>query len=111
MANTNTIHIEIELNENKIPRRIRWQGADGKTQDAKAMLLSFFDRASRDTMKLDLWTEDMQVGEMDQFIYFTLRALADTYINATGNKNLAEQMQQFAHHFAMSTQLIDPSEN
>ncbi len=104
----NTIKIEIELNENKIPKNIKWLGSDGKEQDAKGMLLSFLDRNSKDTMKLDLWTEDLQVGEMDQLIYFTLRSLADTYISATGNKELAEQMQQFAQHFGLATEILNP---
>jgi len=39
-------------------------------------------------------------------MYYTLRSLADTYINATGNKELAEQMQQFAHHFGLTTGLF-----
>jgi len=103
---TNTINIEIELNENKIPKEIKWIGSDGKEQVAKGMLLSFLDRNSKDTMKLDLWTEDLQIGEMDQLMYYTLRSLADTYINATGNKDLAEQMQQFAHHFGLATELF-----
>lgn len=102
----NTIKIEIELNENKIPKEITWIGSDGKEQVAKGMLLSFLDRTTKDTMKLDLWTEDLQVGEMDQLMYYTLRSLADTYINATGNKDLAEQMQQFAHHFGLATELF-----
>ncbi|HHB79214.1 MAG TPA: gliding motility protein GldC [Saprospiraceae bacterium] len=102
----NTITIEIELNENKIPKEITWIGSDGKEQVAKGMLLSFLDRTTKDTMKLDLWTEDLQIGEMDQLMYYTLRSLADTYINATGNKDLAEQMQQFAHHFGLATELF-----
>ena len=103
---TNTINIEIELNENKIPKEIKWIGSDGVEQIAKGMLLSFLDRDTKDTMKLDLWTEDLQVGEMDQLMYYSLRSMADTYINATGNKELAEQMQQFAHHFGLATGLL-----
>lgn len=106
---TNKIIIEIELNDNKIPKDINWIGSDGKEQTAKAMLLSFMDRTTKDTMKLDLWTEDLQVGEMDQLMYYTLRSLADTYINATGNKELAEQMQQFAHHFGLATEILSPN--
>ncbi len=105
----NKINIEIELNDKKIPKEITWVGSDGQAQTAKGMLLSFLDRETKDTMKLDLWTEDLQVGEMDQLMYYTLRSLADTYINATGNKELAEQMQQFAHHFGIATGLLSES--
>ena len=77
-------------------------------QNAKAMLLSFLDRDSRDTLKIDLWTKDMEVAEMDRMMFYTLRALADTYYKASNNRELAEQMQQFAHYFGEKTEQLKP---
>jgi gliding motility-associated protein GldC len=104
------IEIEVGLNKENLPVEIKWKSSDAPPsvpmQDAKAMLISFFDRPSRDTLKMDLWTVDMQVEEMDRLVYFTMRSLADAYFRATNNKELAEQMQQFAQYFAEKTEIV-----
>lgn len=57
-------------------------------------------------MKLDLWTKDMQVDEMDRFIFQTIRAMADTYFKATQNNKLAADMQRFVQYFGEQTEII-----
>jgi hypothetical protein len=59
-------------------------------------------------MKIDLWTTEMQVIEMDRFFFQTLRAMADTYFKATQNAELATAMQQFVQYFGEKTQIIPP---
>ena len=105
-----TIKLEVSLNEKSIPSKIRWLASDQNDQwhECKAFLLSLFELESRDTLKIDLWTEEMQVVEMDRFVYHTLRALADTYVRATSNTNLANEMQKFAQFFAEQTKIISP---
>jgi gliding motility-associated protein GldC len=107
------IEIEIGLNKDNLPVEMHWKTSDAPPsvpmQDAKAMLLSFLDRPTRDTLKMDLWTVDMQVDEMDRMMYYTLRSLADAYFRATNNKELAEQMQQFARYFAEKTEIYPSS--
>jgi gliding motility-associated protein GldC len=104
------ISIEVKLNEEKVPTSIRWVATDqpeaGTTQSAKAMLLAFFDKDTKDTLKIDLWTREMQVVEMDRFFYQTLRGLADTYFKATGNKELAGEMQRFVRYFGEETEIV-----
>lgn len=104
------INIEVGLDEKNMPRKIHWQSSDNpngtSVQECKAMLLSLFDKDHMDTLKIDLWTKDMQIMEMDRFFYQTLRAMADTYFKATQNKELAGQMQQFAQYFAEQTEII-----
>ncbi|MEZ4986256.1 MAG: gliding motility protein GldC [Saprospiraceae bacterium] len=108
---TSDINIKIGLNEEKLPVRIDWDAADNPAgpQVAKAMLLSLFDEASKDTLKIDLWTTEMQVMEMDRFVFQTLRGLADTYFRATSNAELATEMNKFVHYFGEKTGII-PSE-
>lgn len=106
---SSSIHIDITLDKDKIPESIAWATAelqDEKAQEAKAMLLAFFDKDSKDTLKIDLWTKEMQVHEMDRFFYQTLRSLADTYKRATSNVKLADQMQQFARFFGEETEIL-----
>ncbi len=110
---TSEIRIEVGLNPENVPSRIRWQAQDNpETQtpmECKAFLLSIFDKESRETLKIDLWTQDMQIVEMDRFIFHTLQALGDTYFKATQNRELAERMQQFAQHFGEETEIIPKS--
>ncbi len=107
---TSEIRIEVGLDAENVPSRIQWQAQDNPdTQtpvECKAFLLSLFDKESRETLKIDLWTQEMQVIEMDRFIFHTLRALADTYYKATQNRELANEMQQFAQHFGEQTEII-----
>ncbi|MBK8503965.1 MAG: gliding motility protein GldC [Saprospiraceae bacterium] len=102
------IKVEVTLDDHRVPQRINWSAADQNQidQEAKAMLLSFFDAKKRETLKIDLWTKDMQVSEMDRFFYETLRSMADTYFRATSNQKLAREMQQFIQYFGEETELL-----
>lgn len=110
IAKSSEIKISIHLNDKNVPAGIDWQADDspnaGQPLAAKAMLLSFFDRESKDTLKIDLWTQDMQVGEMDRFFFQTLRAMADTYFKATQNRELAVDMQRFVSYFGEKTGVL-----
>ena len=103
-----TITVEIGLDEEKMPVEIKWKASDNKgpSEACKGMLLSLFNERTKETMKIDLWTNDMQVVEMDRFVYQSLRSMADTYFRATGNKELANQMQQFTFYFGQATGAI-----
>lgn len=107
---TSNIEIKVGLDEKNIPVKITWQAEDHPEsqtpQECKAMLLSFFDKNTKDTLKIDLWTTDMQVVEMDRFVFQTLRALADTYYRATQNKKMAADMQRFVQYFGEETEII-----
>ncbi|MBK8702982.1 MAG: gliding motility protein GldC [Saprospiraceae bacterium] len=110
IAKTSTLTVKVGLDPAGIPIAIEWESEDalGKKEpvDCKAMLLSFFNAQTKETMKLDLWTKDMQVDEMDRFIFQTLRAMADTYFKATQNNKLAADMQRFVQYFGEQTEII-----
>ncbi len=111
MANKQSeIRITVGLDEQAVPETIHWQASDHPQGQgpmaAKALLLSIFDEEHRDTLKFDIWTKEMQVQEMDRMVYYTLRSLADTYLRATSNKELAGQMQQFASYFGQQTEIL-----
>lgn len=110
MANTTKINIKVELDETKTPSHIEWSTDSNEEEIArssKAMLLSFFDRESLETYKIDLWTKDLQLAEMDRLMFNTLKALADTYFNATKNEDLSNQFRSFVHHFGKNTGIIN----
>ena len=107
---TSTITIQVGLDENKHPESIVWSSDDNpqgeESHTAKAMLVSFFDKEYKDTYKIDLWTTEMQITEMDRFMFQSLRAMAETYFKATGNQQLANDMRRFVQYFGESTEII-----
>lgn len=106
------IKVEVTLDEHRVPEEITWSAPDQNqlNEQAKAMLLAFFDRKNKETLKIDLWTKDMQVIEMDRFFYQTLRSMVDTYFKATSNQKLAREMQQFVQYFGEETQILPKKE-
>lgn len=96
------ISIEIELDENKVPRQIQWTASDSTAdmmQPAKSMMVAFWDGADKTALRIDLWTKEMMVDEMTDFYYQTFMGMADTYMRATQNQELVEDMKTFAKDF------------
>lgn len=110
MSKKSEIKINIKLDDQNVPESIHWMSTDNpegtEAKECKGMLLSLFDKDTMDTLKIDLWTKEMQVVEMDRFFYQNLRAMADTYFRATQNKEMAGQLQQFANYFGEKTEVI-----
>jgi gliding motility-associated protein GldC len=97
-----SISIEIELDENKVPQQIQWIASDSTAdmmQTAKSMMVAFWDGADKSALRIDLWTKDMMVDEMADFYYQTMMGMADTYLRATQQKELVDEMKQFAKDF------------
>ena len=107
------ININVQLDADNIPEKMTWTATDsqvGEPQEIKAILLALFDKDHLETLKVDLWTKEMQVVEMDRFFFNTLKSMADTYMRATGNSKLAGAMQQFAAYFGKETEILQDGE-
>lgn len=98
------------MDDKNVPEKITWESNDDPSQSgiksAKGMLLSFFDEKDLDTMKIDLWTKEMKVDEMNLFMFQTLASLSDTFFNSTKNTELANEMRSFVHHFGIQTKVL-----
>jgi gliding motility-associated protein GldC len=96
------ISIDITLDENKVPQEISWQASDSTAdmaQKAKSMMIAFWDGADKSALRIDLWTKDMMVDEMADFYYQNMMGMADTYLRATQQKELVDDMKNFAKAF------------
>ena len=97
-----TISINIDLDENKVPQQISWE-ASASTADmaqlAKSMMVAFWDGADKSALRIDLWTKDMMVDEMADFYYQNMMGMADTYLRATQQQELVDDMKKFAKEF------------
>ena len=109
IVKSSDITIRVGLNAENVPVKIEWAASDrnnGLPEECKAMAVALFDKEHRDTLRIDLWTKEMQVVEMDRFVYQVLRSLSQTYLRATQNKDLAEDLAKFAHYFGEKTEIV-----
>ena len=100
--NQSTITIDVLLDPNKIPEQISWSATDSNSnmaQKAKAMCIAFWDGSDKTAMRIDLWTKDMMVDEMADFYYQMFSTMADTFGRATQQKELSDDIKNFAKNF------------
>lgn len=95
------IKLGIALDENKIPDQISWvaTGDGSGVNEAKAFLLSIWDKNAANTMKIDLWTKEMSVDEMKKFFFQTFVTMADTLQKSTDEEGMADALRDFADFF------------
>jgi gliding motility-associated protein GldC len=108
MANTTSeIKFVVELDENRIPEKLKWSAQDGDVdnEEAKAMMVSIWDSKALETLRIDLWTKDMPVDEMKQFFHQTLVAMSDTFKRATDDEKMTATMKDFCDYFAEKMEL------
>lgn len=99
---SSTITINVQLDESKVPDQIEWKASSSTAdefQKASAMMVAFWDAADKSALRIDLWTKEMMVDEMADFFYQTISTMADTYLRATQQKELSDDMKKFAKDF------------
>lgn len=102
MLKSSDIHLRVLQDDDGI-EEIRWRADEGPSpaeQAAKAMVLALWDAEARSSLRIDLWAKDMEVEDMNDFLFQTLMSMADTYKNATNNAALASEIKVFAQDFA-----------
>jgi gliding motility-associated protein GldC len=101
-AQTSQIRVDVTTDADGVTA-IRWEADDAPEpgpQRADAMLLALWDPEHRNALRIDLWTRQMTVDDMNDFVYQTLLSLADTYRAATRNDGLMSDIKIFAREFA-----------
>ena len=106
--NISEIKFTIELDENKIPEKLKWNAEDGgiSNEDTKAFFVSVWDSKKKETLKMDLWTKDMPLEEMKQFFHQTLLSMSDTFYTATNDEKMTATMRDFCDYFAEKLELL-----
>ena len=99
---TSDIILKVLLDANKVPESIHWDANDNnvKNKEATAMMLSVWDPAEENTLRVDLWTKAMTVDEMKKFIHQSILLMADTLQRSTGEEKMAETMRDFGEYYA-----------
>lgn len=103
------IKFTVTLDETKQPVAINWQaddsGIDG-IKSCKSLMISLWDDKEKSTLRIDLWTKEMMVNDMQRFFYESLSSMADTYLRATNDENTAAELREFSEKFAKKASLI-----
>ncbi|MEZ4792714.1 MAG: gliding motility protein GldC [Gelidibacter sp.] len=104
---TTTIELKVELDENRVPEKLRWTAEDGgiQNEEAKAMMLSVWDSKAQETLRIDLWTKEMPVDEMKLFFHQTLVEMSNTFQRATQDERMSATMKDFCDYFAEKLEL------
>ena len=104
------ICFDVELDENKIPEKISWSATDGGVlnEESKAVILSVWNHKSQETLKIDLWTKDMPLDQMNVFFHQTLVSMSDTFFRATQNEKMTDSFKQFCDYFAENLKIKLP---
>lgn len=97
------IKFTVTLDEFKQPVSIDWQAEDSGIEGVKAcksLMIALWDEKEKSTLRIDLWTKEMMVNEMQRFFYESLNSMADTYMRATNDDSTAAELREFSLKFA-----------
>ena len=86
----------IELDEKNIPERIFWNATDNPNEgldETKAIAIALWDHFNHSTLKIDLWTKEMPVGDMKRFYIETISGMADALRTATGDEVMVGEIE------------------
>ena len=101
------IKFTVTLDDNNLPEKIDWSATDGdEKSSSKSVMIALWDANENNTLRIDLWTKDMEVDHMKQFYHQCLLSMADTFERATGEAESAKEMRSYAQHFAEKLELI-----
>lgn len=109
-----TITIDVHLNEDKVPQQISWRASDSTAegaQQAKAMMVAFWDGADKSALRVDLWTKEMMVDEMADFYFQAFMGMAESYDRATHDGLLVNDIKTFALSFQQKFKELQLKEN
>jgi len=97
-----TISIDVRMDQKNNPTSIGWTATDSSIKDqqqAKAMMLAFWDENKKSMLNIDLWTREMTVDEMAEFHFQMMNSMADTFSRATAHKEFVGIMKNAAKEF------------
>lgn len=106
---TSEIKFTITVDNKNQPETIHWEAGDSGIEGVKpckSVMISLWDSADNGTLRIELWTKQMMVEEMQRFFYETFLSMADTYERATNDKNISGDIREFASRFGKTTKVL-----
>ncbi|MGQ0792493.1 MAG: gliding motility protein GldC [Deltaproteobacteria bacterium] len=97
------IKFTVELDAAGVPENMFWEASDSDfsgRKPCKSIMISIWDGDEKNALSIDLWTKEMEIGEMNSHFYLTIMKMAETYKKATNKPELAQMIASFADAFA-----------
>ncbi len=101
-SRTAEIKLTIDLDGDQLPTRIVWQASDAQEPgptNCRSAMISMWDSETKTTASIDLWTQEMTVEDMNLHVYQVIHKLADTYLRATRDRQIADVIHEFGDGF------------
>ena len=114
MSRKANINIDVTLDEQNNPIGIEWSATDSPfsgPQKTKAIMLSIWDEEQKQSLGIDLWTNQLFIDEMDRFCYQSLLKVADTYLKATKREDLTNMIKECAENFIQSIKELNEKQS
>ena len=105
MSRTAEIKVTVDLDDDSLPTRIEWQATEARDDGpmpCDSLMLSMWDSERKTSAAIELWTKDTTIDDMNLHFYQMFHKMADTYLRATSNAELAKQIQEFGDGFGES---------
>jgi gliding motility-associated protein GldC len=106
MSRTAEIKLTVELDDDDVPAQIVWEASEARDAGptpCRAMMLSLWDGDRKTIAAIDLWIKDMTIDDMNLYFYQAIHKMADTYLRATKNSDVAKSMHEFAEQLGTDT--------
>jgi gliding motility-associated protein GldC len=100
MSRTAEIRLTVDLDDGNLPVRLSWEASDSPDDGPKpcqAMMLSLWHGDTRTTAAIDLWIMETTIEEMSVYFCQVLHKMADTYLRATRNADVANLIHEFGN--------------
>ena len=106
---TAEIKLTVDLDGDNMPTHIEWEASESKhdgPRSCQSVMLSLWDAQSQTVAAIDLWTTDTTIADMNLHFYKTFHKMADTYLRATKNTEMANLIHEFGDGFGESLGLV-----
>ena len=105
------IKLMVDLDGDRLPTKIEWQASDASGSgpiECQSIMLSVWDSESKTTAAIDLWTKDTTIEDLNLHFYQVFHKMADTYLRATKNTDIADFIHEFGNRFGRRLGLTNP---
>ncbi len=112
MSRTAEIKLTVDLDRDDLPTRIEWTASEGQQNGpatCQSMMLSLWDSEKKTTAAIDLWIKDTSIDDMNLYFYQVIQKMADTYLRATKNAEMADSIREFGNRFGETLGLVERS--
>jgi gliding motility-associated protein GldC len=108
MSRTAEIKLTVDLDDDDVPAQIVWEASESQgagPTPCHSMMLSLWDGDRKTIAAIDLWIKNMTIDDMNLYFYQAIHQMAETYLRATQNKEIAKSIHDFGERFGGSAGL------